>query len=314
MKKTEIQELLPEITDFFNQYIRHQYELSEDGIPAEIENYKITPEHIRILASAGEQRTACFTEIGESYFEYQKQTSGESIYTPDKKGFLILLYSRLIHDEDELIKIFFHEAGHVISTVACPDFAEMSGPMKVKDGEIIPAKYGGFVWSECIAEAIATRAFEQYMIQKEEQDGAAHGAYVYQDRYAAQELAFKFCGETFSLNGKIDTYTLGLYIAYLITDPTLESMNEEGIRISLGFDRFERYVSEAFADLTRFCDRKLYALDKENADNDNINFGAYWMVDYEWLAQLGSLALKLSKAWMVEFSIEFANRIMATNA
>ena len=94
MKKAEIQELLPEVTDFFNQYILHQYEISADGIPADIERYKITPVHIRTLPSTGEQRTACFTEIGESYFEYQKRTSGETIYSPDKKDFLILLYSR----------------------------------------------------------------------------------------------------------------------------------------------------------------------------------------------------------------------------
>lgn len=55
MKKAELQEIVPELLKFFNDYIYHQFEISADGIPANADEYRITPEHIRLLADSGEK-------------------------------------------------------------------------------------------------------------------------------------------------------------------------------------------------------------------------------------------------------------------
>ena len=55
MKKAGLQEVVPELLDFFNDYIYNQFEISADGVPVNADEYRITPEHIRLLADSGKK-------------------------------------------------------------------------------------------------------------------------------------------------------------------------------------------------------------------------------------------------------------------
>lgn len=297
MKKAELQEIVPELLDFFNDYIYHQFEISAEGIPTNADEYRITPEHIRLLADSGEKRTACFAELGLEPFEHTRTTRGETISSSDKTSFLILMFYRKIKDENEFARVLFHEAGHAISAISSPDYAKVSDAIKIDSEEIKTVKLGAMIWSECIAETIANRAYEEYITQKETQDGVAPGSYLYRHKFIVQDMAFSLFGQSFLSNGTIDYYTLGMYIAYLLTDPSLEAMREVTSEMALGFDTFNKETAEDFAKLTRFCDHKLYALEKENANNDSENYGAYWNVDAKWLYDLGALAETVENDW-----------------
>lgn len=155
MKKAELQEIVPELLKFFNDYIYHQFEISADGIPANADEYRITPEHIRLLANSGEKRTACFAEIGLEPFEHTRTTRGETISASDKTNYLILMFYRKIKDENEFARVLFHEAGHAMSAISSPDYAKVSDAIKIDSEEIKTVKLGAMIWSECIAEAIA---------------------------------------------------------------------------------------------------------------------------------------------------------------
>lgn len=304
MKKAELQEIVPELLDFFNDYIYKQFEISVDGIPANADEYRITPERIRLLADSGEKRKACFAEIGLEPFEHTRTTRGETISSLDKTKFLILMFYRKIKDENEFARVLFHEAGHAISAISSPDYAKVSDAIKIDGEEIKTVKLGAMIWSECIAEAIANRVYQKYMEQKEAQDGGAPGTYLYRHKFIVQDMAFSLFGQSFLSNGTIDYYTLGMYIAYLLTDPSLQALQEVIPDIALGFDALNESTVEAFAEMTRFCDHKLYALEKENAGNNSENYGAYWNVDAKWLYSLGALAEAVEVGW--EYSAAMA--------
>ena len=297
MKKAELQEIVPELLDFFNDYIYHQFEISAEGIPDNADEYKITPEHIRLLADSGEKRTACFAELGLEPFEHTRTTRGETISSSDKTNFLILMFYRKIKDENEFARVLFHEAGHAISAISSPDYAKVSDAIKIDSDEIKTVKLGAMIWSECIAETIANRAYEEYITQKETQDGVAPGSYLYRHKFIVQDMAFSLFGQSFLSNGTLDYYTLGMYVAYLLTDPSLQALQEVIPDIALGLENLNESTVEAFAEMTRFCDHKLYALEKENANNDSENYGAYWNVDIKWLYDLGAFAETVENDW-----------------
>ena len=301
MKITVLRPLVPDILDFFNDYIYRQFEQSTDGVPDNAEAYKIKPEQVRIIPPAGEKRAACFAEIGMEYYECRKNSSGEAIHSPDKTKFLILIYNKFISDENEFVKVLFHEAGHAVAAISSPEFAKLADPVDTGDEATEMARIGTQVWSECIADSIANRAFEQYMIQKEKQDGVAPGSYVYRNRADTVFPAFGLCDNTFTQNGKIDEYCLGLYIAYLTTDPSLLEWLKNKPEESVGYDQLESDIAHGFVKVLRFCEDKLYALDKENADGTNQNYGAYWKVDVDWLIKLGCLVHSLEEEWLTLF-------------
>ena len=122
MKKAELQEVVPELLNFFNDYIYKQFEMSADGVPANADEYRITPEHIRLLADSGEKRTACFAELGLEPFEHTRTTRGETISASNRTNFLIMMFYRKIKTENEFAKVLFHEAGHAISMISSPDY------------------------------------------------------------------------------------------------------------------------------------------------------------------------------------------------
>lgn len=309
MKKAELQESVPVLLRFFNDYIYHQFEISVEGIPANADEYRIMPEHIRLIADSGEKRTACFAELGLEPFAHTRTTKGEAISSSDKTNFLILMFYRKIKDENEFARVLFHESGHVISMISSPDYAKVSDAIKIDSEESKTVKLGAIIWSECIAEAIANRVYEEYMTQKETRDGVAPGSYLYRNRFTVQDTAFSLFGQSFLSNGTIDYYTLGMYIAYLLTDPSLEAMREVIPEMALGFDTFNKETAEDFAALTRFCDHKLYALEKENANNDSENYGAYWNVDAKWLYRLGALAEMVENNWECAAAIAMLKKL-----
>lgn len=235
-------------------------------------------------AGIGERRDYLFQLCSEWPGWYLRGTKGEAIF--GRTGMAVIMYPFAIDFPGEFDMALCHELGHIFF---CCENAELY--MRVNSIESIDdeggmAKLGLALWNECIAQSIANfvlnREPADIPFDKQEQ----LMAYLYDalpgvnpKKTALAQKQADFLREGF----KLIPYSLGLYCAMYLTDPTIACLFEENPNAARGLEDCSEAEENAIFKILTMVDEQLAKED-------------FWIVDEWWLTQLGELVMRLEQS------------------
>lgn len=235
-------------------------------------------------AGTGEKREALFRLCSEPLFSFLPSTLGETLFGPT--GTAVMMYPFNIRYPGEFDFALCHEFGHVFFNRENAELVQKIKRNKevTKKGSMV--KYGLSLWSEFIAQSIANLVLDrepaQIAFEKQEElvrylHEALPGLDTSYTPAARNQRELLYEGVV------VYPYSLGLYCANYLTDPTIVCLLQYEDQPVLGLEECAQEVAEVINDI---LDVLVEKLDEEK----------FWMVDEPFLEDLG---LMLYYLWNV---------------
>ncbi len=217
------------------------------------------------------------------YNEYDKpfitQTKGEVFI--GKNGYAIIIYQYRIKNENDLMRVVWHELGHICSNIANKEL-EREGHRGAREYKDTPLVSGYAVWSEFIAEVIAN-----YVANEQPTPNIAYWSLCERLEY---QMAMAFD------DGYWIPAELGHYYANLLTDIDTNMMvnyyGQQNLQPPIGLDRFCDGIADAIKNISRALDEHLY----DNGYYGTNEFysapseqGVFWKISRGELENIGTL-------------------------
>lgn len=228
-------------------------------------------------AGTGEKREALFRLCSEPLFGFLPSTLGETLCGPT--GTAVMMYPFNIRYPGEFDFALCHEFGHVFFNRKNAELVQKLKTVQSVTDEGGMAKFGLSLWSEFISQCIANLVLDQEpaRIAFEKQEELV--------RYLYEALPGLDTSSTPSAQNQrellyegivVYQYSLGLYCANYLTDPTIVCLLQYEDQPVLGLEECTQEVAEVINDILDVLVKKL--------DEDK-----FWIVDEPWLEDLGWL-------------------------
>lgn len=234
-------------------------------------------------ASTGERRAYLFQLCSEWPGWYLRGTKGEAIF--GRTGMAIIMYPFAIDFPGEFDMALCHELDHIFFCCENADLYMRLNSIESIEDEGGMAKLGLALWNECIAQSIANFVMDQEPadIAFEKQDQLR--GYLYDalpglnpGKTALAEKQAGFLRDGF----KVIPYSLGLYWAMYLTDPTIVCLFQSNHHAARGLEDCSNMEEGIIFKLLDMIDEQL-------AKDD------FWVVDEPWLTKLGELVMLLEQ-------------------
>ena len=232
------------------------------------------------------KRTAIFSLCGEQPFPFSPTTLGETAH--GKHGTAIILYPFNIKYPREFDHTLCHELGHAFFTQSNSSLVEKLRHTTLHDEGGL-AVFGLSVWSEFIAECIANLVLneepDQILFPKQEQ--LIHLLYEALPGLDKSKTARANKSMQIYLDGyMLNQYALAHYCAMYLTDPTTVFMFDVKPNACRGLEECSEKEWRLIDDILDCLCKKL--------DEDD-----FWVVNENWLSDLGDLTDKLWNCRMI---------------
>lgn len=187
--------------------------------------------------------------------EYLPDTIAEAI--AGENGYAVLIYPENIYDSSECLFTIAHELGHIFSNISNKEVNEecLKDTINRIDS---PMRSGGAIWSEFIADAIATHVTKQQHSRV--------------GLWGLADHAFNLLSH-FTPEEELIPSVLGHFCAFLLCNKRLRKAYLSG-EIDIGSDHMRPAVISIIAELLKILDAQLQ--DKE-----------FWLISREQMLLLG---------------------------
>lgn len=232
-----------------------------------------------LLGRAGtrEKRKTLFRLCSEPLFGFLPGTLGETLF--GSTGTVVMMYPFNVRYPGEFDFALCHEFGHVFFNCENAELVQKLKAVQSVTDEGGMAKFGLSLWSEFIAQCIANLVLDREPAQiafekQEELVRYLHEALPGLD--TSNTPSARYQRELLYEGVVVYPYSLGLYCANYLTDPTIGCLTQYDDQLVLGLEECTQEVAEVINDILDVLAEKL--------DEDR-----FWIVDEPWLEDLGCL-------------------------
>lgn len=228
-------------------------------------------------AGTGEKREALFSLCSEPLFGFLPSTLGETLCGPT--GTAVMMYPFNIRYPGEFDFALCHEFGHVFFNRENAELVQKLKRVKEATEKGGMVKYGLSLWSEFIAQCIANLVLDrepaQIAFEKQEElvrylHKALPGLDTSNTPAARNQRELLYEGVV------VYPYSLGLYCANYLTDPTIVCLLQYEPEAATGFEECTEGVARVLIEILGMLD-------------DKLGEDQFWTVDEAWLENLGFL-------------------------